>query len=264
MIETFYQFSQMPFGKDLSGSELFASASFKELQHRLEYMRRRRGLMLLTGPPGCGKTAAVRAFLQQLNPNTYSIFYFPLSTVTPLDFYVLLNCELGGPPSIHKSRLFLSLQKSIRDLAENARKVPFLILDEAQYLRDRTLDELPILLNFKMDSLDPLVFILIAHPPFLNRLQRPPFRNLDQRILMRYQLPPLSESETSQYISHQLTRVGARPEIFSDSARLAIHKNTQGLCRLINHLCLAALHLGALEQKNALNEEDIYRVTSEI
>ena len=264
MIQTYYQFQELPFGKDLPARDLFSTPTFSELHHRLDYMRRRRGLMLLTGPPGSGKTAAVRAFLQQLNPTAYQIFYVPLSTVTPLDFYRILNLELGGTSSLYKSTLFKNLQKIIRDYAEDSKKTPFLVLDEAQYLPDPTLDELPILLNFKMDSLDPLVMILIGHPHFQARLERPTFRNLDQRILLRYQLPPLEAEETSQYITHHLTRVGAKDEIFTSSARLAIHKTTNGICRLINHLCLAALNLGALEQKPSLSEEDIYRVSSEI
>ena len=67
MITTFYPFSEVPFGKDLPPSELLSTPAFDELAHRLEYLRHRRGLMLLTGEPGTGKTAAVRAFVQQLN-----------------------------------------------------------------------------------------------------------------------------------------------------------------------------------------------------
>ncbi|MDA2930889.1 AAA family ATPase, partial [Acidobacteria bacterium AH-259-O06] len=119
-------------------------------------------------------------------------------------------------------------------------------------------------LNFRMDSLDPMISILIAHPYFEARLQRPLFRNLGQRILLRYQLPALNEEETANYIAHHLARVGGEPEIFTPSARLAVYKICGGLCRQINRLCLAALNLGAIEQKEILSEEEIYRASSEI
>ena len=75
---------------------------------------------------------------------------------------------------MRKSTLFKNLQKAIRDYVENAKKTPCLVLDEAQYLPHKTLDELPIILNFRMDSLDPLVVIMIGHPHLAARLQRPP------------------------------------------------------------------------------------------
>ncbi len=264
MITTFYPFSEVPFGKDLPPSELLSTPAFDELAHRLEYLRHRRGLMLLTGQPGTGKTAAVRAFVQQLNPTAYQVFYVPLSTVTPLDFYFLLNLEFGGEPSVRKSTLFKNLQKAIRDYVENAKKTPCLVLDEAQYLPHKTLDELPIILNFRMDSLDPLVVIMIGHPHLAARLQRPPFRNLYQRILLRYQLPALSEQESRHYVVHHLARVGGQPEIFTEAAYLALYKTSGGICRVLNRLALAALNLGALEQKDTLSEEEIYRASSEL
>lgn len=264
MIQTFYGLRQLPFGKDIPADELFATAAFTELTHRLEYLCQRRGLMLVTGEPGTGKTATVRAFAEQLNPSAYKLFYAPLSTVTPLDFYTLLNHELGGDDSVRKSTLFNNLQHAIQDYVENAKKTPVLILDEAQYLPDKTLHELPILLNFRMDSLDPLLTLLIAHPHFAARLQRPTFRNIDQRILLRYEMPPLSEEETKGYLQHHLARAGARTELFTEAAYLALYKNCGGLCRQINRLALAALALGALERKDTLDEEDIYRATAEL
>lgn len=264
MIETFYHLSACPFDKDIPASQLLSTEPFSELKHRLEYMRRRRGLMLLTGEPGTGKTAAVRAFLERLNPSAYKVFYVPLSTVTPFDFYMMLSLEFSGLASTHKSTLFKNLQKSIRDYVENSRQTPVLVLDEAQYLPDRTLEEIPLLTNFRMDSLDPLLLILIGHSRLEARLARPLFRHLQQRILLRYQLPPLSEEQTRDYIAHHLRRVGGKPEIFTDSASLAVYKISAGVCRQINRLALAALNLGALEQKPTLSEEEIYRASAEI
>lgn len=264
MIQTFFRLTDIPFGKDLPPQDLLATDAFTELHHRLDYMRQRRGLMLIVGEPGTGKTAAVRAFVEKLNPSSYKAFYVPLSTVTPLDFYFMLNLELGGESSTRKSTLFKNLQKSIRDYVENVKKIPILILDEAQYLSNKTLEELPILLNFRMDSLDPMILILIAHPPFAARLQRSHNRNLYQRILLQYQMSTMSEEQCRAYVLHHLQRVGGRENIFSESALLAIYANSGGLCRQVNRLATAALALGALEQKETLSEEDIYRATSEI
>ena len=106
------------------------------------------------------------------------------------------------------------------------------MLDESQCLPDKTLDEIPLLLNFKMDSIDPLLMIMIGHPDLGRRLQRPMFRNIHQRILLTYRLPPLDEAETKNYVCH--------------------------------HLKLAALNRGVLQQKATLDEEDIYQASDEL
>jgi type II secretory pathway predicted ATPase ExeA len=264
MIETFYKFSSLPFGKDIPADRLLDTPAFSELAHRLEYMRHRRGLMLVTGEPGTGKTAAVRAFVEKLKPSAHKIVYVPLSTVTPLDFYHMLNLEFGGEPSLRKSVLFKNVQRAIKDWVENSKKTPILILDEAQTLPHKTLYELPILLNFRMDSVDPLLMIMIGHPRFAAQLQGPLFRNINQRILLRYETTVLDERQTHDYIAHHLDLIGGRSDVFSPSAYLAVYKTTGGICRQINKLCLATLALGALEQKECLDEEDVFRASGEL
>ena len=264
LLSTFYRLSGQPFDKDIPPADLLATPAFEELGHRLEYMRHRRGLMLLTGEPGSGKTAAVRAFAAQLNPAAYKVFYLPLSTVTPLDFYMLLNLELGGEPSRRKSGLFKNLQQAIQGYVENAKKIPVLVIDEAQFLPNSTLNELPIVLNFRMDSIDPLLMILIGHPYLEEKLQRPLFRNINQRVLLRYRLPAMDVKETASYIAHHLARVGGQPEAFSAAAVQAVYKTSGGICRTVNSLCLAALNLGARQQLETLTEEHIYQVSNEI
>ena len=264
MIHTFDGFSDTPFAKDIPAQKLLPTAAFDELARRLDYMRTRLGLMLVLGEAGTGKTTAVRAFVEQLNSSVYKLFYVPLSTVTPLDFWAQLNSEFGGEPSSRKSTLFRNLQTAVRDYVENAKKTPILILDESQCLPDKTLDEIPVLLNFRMDSIDPLLMIMIGPLDLGRRLGRPMFRNIHQRILLSYKLPPLDEAETKNYVCHHLKLAGAKPDIFTDSAYLALYKTSGGVCRLLNRLCLAALNRGVLEQKATLDEENIYRASDEL
>ena len=82
MIEAFYNLKSQPFRKDIGGKHIFTSAAGKEMAQRLLYMKQNRGIMLITGLPGTGKTVHIRAFAEELNPNLYKCFYLPLSTVT--------------------------------------------------------------------------------------------------------------------------------------------------------------------------------------
>ena len=114
------------------------------------------------------------------------------------------------------------------------------------------------------DSIDPLLMILIGHPYLEEKLQRPLFRNINQRVLLRYRLPAMDEKETASYIAHHLARVGGQPEAFSAAAVQAVYKTSGGICRTVNSLCLAALNLGARQQLETLTEEQIYQVSNEI
>ena len=87
MIEAFYNLKKLPFQKNIEPEDLFMTPAALELKNRLEHIRDIRGMMLLTGIPGVGKTLNIKAFVKQLNPNLYKFFYIPLSTVTPLEFY---------------------------------------------------------------------------------------------------------------------------------------------------------------------------------
>ena len=83
-------------------------------------------------------------------------------------------------------------------------------------------------------------------------------------MLLRYEMPALDEQQSRAYVTHHLALVGGSTEIFSDAALLAVYKTTAGVCRQINKLCSAALTLGALEQRDSLCEEEIYRASAEL
>ncbi len=162
-----------------------------------------------------------------------------------------------------KSAHFKNLQQAIQDYVKNARKTPLLALDEAQFLPNNTLNELPILLNFRMDSIDPLLTILIGHAHLKEKLQRPLFRTINQRLLLRYWLPTMNEQEIASYLAYHLARVGGQPEVFTEAAVQAIYKTSRGVCRTVSYLCQDALNLGSRQQLESLTEEQI-QVSSEV
>jgi hypothetical protein len=172
MYKIFYGFSGEPFAKDVSEQALFLHSYFKELLSRLAYIRKYRGIMLITGEPGTGKTTALRSFCASLKEQSFFPVYIPLSTVGITDFYRQLNMRLGGEPCSAKSRLFKSIQERILDLAFNQNKIPVIVIDEGHLLKTENFFELQIISNFNMDSLDPCIFILSAQTHLNDRLQR--------------------------------------------------------------------------------------------
>lgn len=263
MIEARFGFSRPPFEKSIPSRDLYRSPGLDELDARLEMIKRTRGIMLLTGEPGTGKTVALRRFVDSLNLEHYRPVYLPLSTVTVLDAYAQLNRALGGEEVRSKSLLFQEIQRGVSQLTAQG-KVPVIVLDEADLLRSAMFDELRILLNFEMDSKDPLLLILAAQPQLLAKLAlriHLPFR---QRVAMRYRMPPLDETHTRGYVEHHLRLAGRKQRLFTDEALLQLFVQSGGVPRTIGNLALSALYRAGAERKDLVELDDVVAAAKEV
>lgn len=264
MINAFYNFKTLPFQKDINAGDIFLSTASKELFQRLEYIKQNRGIMMITGMPGTGKTLHLRSFVQKLNPNLYKYFYLPLSTVNTMDFYRQLAMALAGQAPWKKTELFICIQSSIKDYVSNNKKLPVIIFDEAHLLKHDNFYELQIISNFDMDSKDPAIFILAGQPHLRDKLLNPIHQSFHQRITLKFHLAAFSKEETQHYIDHQLALVGKKEPIFDQSAIEAIYKSSAGTPRIINTLVIKCLTLGTLQKKELLTQEEVYCASREL
>lgn len=147
---------------------------------------------------------------------------------------------------------------------ENTKKIPLVIFDECHLLSNENLQELRIITNFQMDSVDPAIFILIGQPHIRERLMSHIHRSINQRISLKYHIIPLSRKETSSYIQHHLKLCGVTMPIFNENALSAIYQNSTGIPRVINSISIKAMTIGALERKDILTEEEVYRASKEL
>jgi len=263
MIEARFGLKARPFDKSIGSRDLYAWPGLEELEARLDMAKRSRGIMLLTGEPGTGKTVALRRFVDSLNAEHYLPIYLPLATVTVLDAYGQLNRALGGLEVRSKSLLFRDIQRGIAELASQG-KQPVLVLDEADLLRSALFDEFRILLNFEMDSKDPLLVILAGQPQLLAKLAlrvHLPFR---QRVAMRYRMPAMDETHTRGYVEHHLRLAGRKQRLFTDEAMLQIFVQSGGIPRVIGNLALGAMLHAALRSKDLVELDDLVTATREM
>jgi type II secretory pathway predicted ATPase ExeA len=264
MLEAYWNLAGKLFDKSIKCEDLFMSKNLTELLSRLDYIKNNRGMMLITGQPGTGKTTALRAFVNALSDLSFDTFYVPLSTVNVNDFYRQLNEKLGGEDFFHKSQLFASIQKQIKDRVTDFKKIPVVIFDEAHLLKNENFTELQLLLNFNMDSTDPAIVIIAGQPHLHDRLTRPVLRAFYQRITLKYQLLPLEKEELKPYIEHHLKLKGCNLAPFSDNAIEAMFKNTAGIPRVIASLATGCMTLAMLEKSQTISEEHVFQAAHEI
>lgn len=263
MIQARFGLTKLPFDKGIASRDLYSWPGLEEITARLEMAKQARGIMLLTGEPGTGKTSSLRRFVDSLHAEHYHSVYLPLATITVNDAYAQLNRALGGQDARGKSLLFAEIQHGIAQLTAQ-RKQPVIILDEADLLRSAIFDELRILLNFEMDSKDPVLLILAGQPQLLAKLAlrvHLPFR---QRVAMRYRMPAMDEEHTRGYIEHHLKLAGRKQRLFTDDAMLQIFVQSGGIARSIGSLCLTAMLAAASQNKDIVELDDVVTAHEEL
>ncbi|MCK8824813.1 ExeA family protein [Fuchsiella alkaliacetigena] len=264
MYKSFYSLADNPFAKEIKTENLFPSGCFKEVSARIDYLKKTKGMGVIVGEPGSGKTSTLRAMANKLNPSLFKVIYFPLSTGTVMDFYRGLAAGLGEEPAFRKVDLFKQIQHAITKLSNDKKITPVFILDEIHLAANKFLNDLGILFNFSMDSENPFVLILAGLPFFMDKLSLNQNQSLNQRVIMRYHLKPLSKDEVNEYIEHQLQLAGASHSIFSPQAIEAICLRSRGLPRLINNLAVNSLLLGCQLKADTINEEIVFKACEEI
>lgn len=264
MYKAFYGLTRPLFPKDIEPGFMFKHPDFNELEGRLNYMKTQRGIMLVTGEPGTGKTTAIRNFVSDLNHDHFVPLYIPLATVAIGDFYKQLNDALKGERCSTKSILFKSIQERILHYAVNLGKIPVVIIDEAHLLKNDNFFELQIITNFNMDSLDPALFILVAQSHLNDRLARNFLESFNQRINMKFNMVSLTPDDVSGYINHHIKIAGGSKDIFTANACRTIHNLSGGVIRKVGQLTVKTLSLGVSLKKHVLTEEEVMAASKEL
>ena len=180
-----FGFKKTPFEKTISESELLETYDMKEALARFEYLKKSRGIMLITGDPGMGKTCILRKIVKSLNPQNYQHCYTPHATISRREFYRQLSFLFNLPEKSSKTILYHQLQQGINDICKNQGKIPCIILDECHLMDDATLEELVLLTNFEMDSKVPFIILLVGFNELREKLKRRRHEALNQRVTFR-------------------------------------------------------------------------------
>lgn len=254
MFEAFFGFARTPFHKSIPPSDLFASIQHQELLARLHYLAATRGLGVVTGEVGAGKSTTVRAWVPTLDPARHRVIYL-VAPSSPRALYRAICSHLGLEPVWLAPDLARQAGDALATLAAKG-TTPVLVVDEAQELSPAVLTALRFLTQAEMDAVSPLALILVGHPALGQRLKLNTYEAFSQRVGLRCHLTGLTATETSEYIRHHLRVAGRDQALFTDAAMELLFHHSRGIPRVLNTLATQAL-LGAFQARQTLVDEHV-------
>jgi general secretion pathway protein A len=221
------------------------------------------GFVVITGEIGSGKTTLIESFLKEVPPDVV-VAQINQTQVNALAFLQAVLVQFGFSPfKMRKAELISTLNNFLIEQYSAGRKV-LLIIDEAQNLSMRVLEEVRLLSGVETTKEKVLRIILAGQPELNAKLDAPQLEQLMQRVRLRVHLSTLTATETRGYIEHRLEVAGAEREIFAPDAFAEIFHYTGGVPRLINTLCDTALMAAAVENHDSVGRAQIISAVQEL
>lgn len=261
MYESFYGFKEKPFNLTPDPDFLFMSRVHENAYTHLEYaVVENKSFVVITGEIGSGKTTLINYLLNNISKDTH-VGILNHTSVLPLQFIKMIcqEFELQVRDTDKAGLLEAFHEFLLRQFSGNRRVI--LIIDEAQNLPPKTMEEIRMLSNLEAEK-QPLIQIILAGQPELRlKLQRRDLEQLAQRVTAYCHIDGLSEEEVSLYIRHRLRVAGGEnPDMFENGAVTAVYEHSRGIPRTINVLCDTALVYGYADEMKTVDKNVIEEV----
>jgi type II secretory pathway predicted ATPase ExeA len=263
-LQGFYGFTRMPFGRDLAPGMLHRHSSHGEAVARITWCITERRIGVITGEVGAGKTVAIRAALAALDSTRHTIIYLPNPTIGVRGIHHQIVLSLGGQPLVHHATLVPQAADALVGEHAERGRIPVLIIDEAHLLDHPQLESIRMLTNHDMDSRSPFACLLVGQPTLRRRIKLGVLAALDQRIGLRYNMPPMTDQETASYLRHHLNLAGRSDTLFSDDATTLIHQTSRGYPRAVNNLAIQSLVAAFAANKSIVDESSTRTAVAEV
>jgi general secretion pathway protein A len=222
------------------------------------------GFVVITGEIGAGKTTLIETFLRELQSDAI-VAQINQTQLSPTAFLQSVLVQFGFSPfNMKKPEVLSTLNQFLTEQYSNGGKV-LLIIDEAQNLSHRVLEEVRMLSGVETTKEKVLRIILAGQPELNDKLNSPELTQLTQRVRLRFHLTALTKAETSAYIDHRLEVAGSQGRrIFAEDTYATIYKYTGGVPRLINTLCDTCLMAAFGKDKDTVGMEELEAAIGEL
>ena len=259
-----FALTRLPFETPTHTDELFDSNSRREAETRLNHLIELRGIGLLTGEVGSGKTTVCRHVTTVLHPGLYRLCYVSLTTGNVLDMYKSIAWELGLPTERSRATAYRAIRTEVTRLVCETKQLPVLVIDEAHHLRNDVLEDLRLLCNYEMDSENRLCVLFVGLTELRRRLAMAVHESLSQRLVVRHHLTGLDRDELDAYLTHRLRLAGCEIPLFEPPAIEALFQSARGLPRLINRIAHYALTAAAVNDARTVNAGHLEHAVAEL
>lgn len=265
MYEAFYRLNAKPFSLNPDPAFFFGSKCHKRAMSYLEYgLHQGEGFIVITGEVGAGKTTLVRNLFRSMDTGVVVAAQLVSTQLDADDTLKMVAASFGVPFEDSKAAILKRLEAFLYSCREQGKRV-LLVVDEAQNLAARSVEELRMLSNFQSSDRALLQVFLLGQPEFRVTMQGPGMAQLRQRVIASYHLGPLDAEDTKGYIEHRLKTAGWTGDpAFDAEAFTAIHTFSSGIPRRINTLCDRLLLMGYLEEKHAFAAEEVQEVIADL
>src|SRR5262249_6714200 len=258
----YYGLKEIPFGLTPNPKYIFKTESYLEVIANLKYgISHHKGLVVVTGEVGTGKTTTLRSMMQQLGHDMLAVYVLnPYLTVG--EFYEVLvrGLRLGISPVVSKPEILDVLTRCLVQRHNKSLRT-VLIVDEAHGLSPIVLEEIRLLANLETNTEKLLQIVLCGQPELRDTLNLPAFRQLKQRVSLRCSIKPLNGFEIDKYVRFRLKTAGAaRVDLFDLDALDLIGRVSLGIPRVVNNICDNALLQGYARARNVITQEIIEEV----
>jgi type II secretory pathway predicted ATPase ExeA len=248
-----FGFSHMPFSKYAWAAQMFDSVSQREMLQGLLLWTELRGVALVTGPSGVGKSITLRRFVLELDKARYRVIDFSYVPSTATGFLRSLNRHLGLPMRAHAADLFDQAQRHLIGLEQEQGPHPLLVIDDAEGLSGTVLDLVRRMTCYDLDAEDRFSILLSGTDDLLGSLRHPQLASLRSRIVYAHGLRAFAFEDTRNYVRHHLQRAECNPKLLSDEAVRRIFQASAGKPRNINQLALQALIQAAVQGRDTID-----------
>ena len=264
MYLTHYNLRIKPFETSPDPKFFWLSEKHKEALASLKYaIQENKGFLLLTGDIGTGKTTLLNSFLNQ-NDTDAIIASIPDPDLSIVDFFKLLSKDFNINLDFDTKGDFIIQFEDFLHNKYSEEKKALLIIDEAQRLNQQLLEQIHLLSNIEKQNAKLINIFLVGQNELNELIMAEQNRALRQRIAIHYNIEPLTESETRDYIKHRLSIAGSEEEIFTPKAIYEIYLFSKGYPRLINTICDRALLSGYVSGINKINAKIAQKCADEL